>query len=92
MEKRYIGDLMLAAALLSYGAAYEGLDKSNPNRQKFIFTSPPKEIYCMEGIMPVRIENPTFDTFETKYVSNVLWFPPNYVGAVRRAKDAIYSR
>lgn len=92
MEKRYIGDLMLAAALLAYGATYEGLDKTNTNRQRFIFTSPPPEIYCTEGIMPIRIENPTFEIFETKYVSNKLWFPPTYVGAVRRAKDAIYSR
>jgi hypothetical protein len=91
MEKRYIGDLMMAAALLAYGAEFEGLDKRNTNRQRFIFTAPPSEIFCTDGNFPVRIENPTFSLFETKYVSELLWLPPGYVSAVRRAKDVIYS-
>ena len=92
MNKKYIGDLFLAAAYLSYGAELDSIDKTNPDRQKFVFTKPPKEIYCMEGITPVRIVDPTFELIEMKYVSNSLMFPPGFISAIRRAKDAIYSR
>ena len=92
MEKRCIGDLYLAAALLAYGAELESIDRSDKSRQKFIFSKPPREIYYMDGIMPIRVETPTFEVIEIKYVNRVLWYPPDFIGAIRRAKDAIYSK
>jgi len=92
MEKRIIGDLYVAAALLAYGATLESIDRTDRNRQKFIFSVPPNEIYYMDGIVPIRVENPSFDFIETKYVNEALWYPPSFIGAIRRAKDAIYSR
>lgn len=89
-EKR-IGDMYLAATFLAYGAELSKIDRTNPHRQIFCFTGQIPEIYIMDHITPVRIEEPTFDTVETKFIAKKIMFPPEFPNALRRIKAAIYS-
>jgi len=90
MEKG-IKDMYLAAALLAYDAELDRIDRSDVRRQEFIFATPPDEIYVKSGIVVLRIESPTFEDVETKFIAKTLFFPPSYPDALRRIKSAIHS-
>lgn len=84
-------DMNLAAALLAYGAELDHINRDNPSRQEFTFINPPNEIYIKSGIAVLRIEDPTFEDVETKFIARTLFLPPNYPDALRRIKSAIHS-
>lgn len=87
-----VSDMYLAAALLSYGAELEKVDKSDKRRQKFIFIGKVDKvlIYTDNGFYLI-IEEPSFAEIKSKYDSNRLFFPPAYPDAVRKIKSAIHS-
>lgn len=97
MEK-ITGDMYFAALLLAYGAEILRVDQSDRFRQKFYFTgvgqggsSLIREIYKLEGIVPIRIEKPDFETIENLFTCGKLMFPPNYPESLRRIKTRIHS-
>ena len=83
--------MYLAAALLAYDAELSRIDRSDTRRQEFIFAAPPEEIYIKSGIAVLRIENPSLEDVETKFIAKTLFFPPSYPDALRRIKSAIHS-
>ena len=83
--------MYLAATLLAYGATLENIDRTNPNRQIFTFSGDIEEIWVLSGHSILRIENPTFDTIETKFLGNKLVFPPTFIDCVRKIKSAIHG-
>ena len=90
MEKQ-IGDMYLASALLAYGASLVRIDRTNSRRLKFCFTGDVEEVYVLDGLAPVRVQDPTLDDVEARFISRTLMFPPDYPGAIRRIKAAIHS-
>lgn len=90
MEK-FIGDMYLAAALLSYGADMVRIDRSDTRRQKFVFSGEIKEVWVMEGLFPIRKVNPTFDEVQIAFTGDKLMFPPAYPDSVRKIKSAIHA-
>lgn len=86
-----IGDMYLAAALLSYGASLSQVDKSNLRRQKFFFEDVIKEIYVMDGSLPLRVVSPSIKSVEMYFVSKRLMFPPTYPDCLRSIKSSIHS-
>ena len=86
-----ISDMYLAATLLAYGATLENIDRTNPNRQVFEFSGGIEEIWVLSGHSILRIENPTFEIIETKFLGNKLVFPPTFIDCVRKIKSAIHG-
>ncbi len=87
-----VSDMYLAAALLSYGAELDRIDKSDKRRQKFIFVGKVEKvlIYTDNGFYLI-IEEPAFADIKSKYESKRLFFPPSYPDAVRSIKSSIHS-
>lgn len=86
-----ISDMYLAAALLAYGAELEGIDRSDPKRQKFRFSGEIKQVFTLSDNVVLRIESPSFDDVRTRFVGRTLVYPPSYVDAIRRIKAAIHD-
>ena len=86
-----ISDMYLVAALVSYGAEYVEVDRSNPRRQKFIFAEAPHEIYVQDGNHQVRIEKPTLDDVKIKFDNRMLWYPTSYPDVLRSIKSNIHG-
>jgi hypothetical protein len=85
-------EMYLAAALLSYGAELEDIDKTDINHKKFCFGGNIKQIFVLDSDHVVlRIVDPSFEDIKTKFVGQTLLFPPSYVDSVRRIKAAIYD-
>lgn len=83
--------MYLAATLLAYGATLENIDRTNPNRQVFDFSGEIAEIWVLSGHSILRIENPTFETIETRFIGATLVFPPMFIDCVRKIKSAIHG-
>jgi len=90
MEK-ITGDMYFAATLLAYGAELVKVDQTDQYRQKFYFSGVVEEIYKLNGIVPLRIELPDFETIENLFTCGKLMFPPSYPESIRRIKNRIYS-
>ena len=86
-----ISDMYLAATLLAYGATLDNIDRTNPNRQVFTFSGEIAEIWVLSGHSILRIETPTFEIIETKFLGNLLVFPPAFIDCVRKIKSAIHG-
>lgn len=91
-EEKFIGDMYLAAAFLSYKIPLTSVDRSVPRRQKFIFTKDfSLTIYTLHSGVVLAIQDATLDDIETNFASDTLMFPPSYPDAVRKIKSAIHS-
>lgn len=91
-EEKYIGDMYLAAAFLSYNIPLTHVDRSIPRRQKFTFTKDcPLTIYTIHSNVVLAVQNATLDDLETNFVSETLLFPPSYPNSVKRIKASIHS-
>jgi len=88
-----VGDMYLAAALLSYGASLKKVDRSDPKRQKFVFKQVvlPSIIIANDDVVVKEFPNPTLDDVETYYIARRLWLPPSYSDSVRNIKSAIHA-
>ena len=86
-----ISDMYLAATLLAYGATLESIDRTNPNRQVFSFSGEIEEIWVLSGHSILRIENPNFETIETRFLGGTIVFPPTFIDCVRKIKSAIHG-
>ena len=91
-EEFEVTDMYLAAAMMSYGAELDRVDKSDKRRQKFIFIGNINKVlvYTDNGFYIV-METPQFTDVESKYYAKRLFFPPSYPDAVRSVKSAIHS-
>lgn len=91
-EEKFIGDMYLAAAFLSYGISLTSINRTVPRRQKFTFTKDcPLTIYTIHSGIVLAVQNATLDDIETNFVSETLLFPPNYPDAIKRIKASIHS-
>ena len=92
MSKKQIGDMYLAAALLSYGADLQDVDRTDPRRQKFEFTGQVPNVVIIDSSHATSVlPEVSIREFETLFISKKLMFPPSYPDAIRRIKSAIYS-
>jgi hypothetical protein len=91
-EEKFIGDMYLAAAFLSYNIPLTSVDRTVPRRQKFIFTKTQSlTIFTLHSGVILSIQDASLEDIETNFVSDTLMFPPSYPDAVRRIKSAIHS-
>jgi hypothetical protein len=86
-----IGDMYLAAAILSYGAELVEVDKADRKRQKFFFSQEVDHVYVLDNGVPVRVESPKIKEIEIMYFSKRLLFLPNYPDCLRSIKSSIHS-
>ena len=92
MNEKQIGDMYLAAALVSYGASQIRIDKADRKHQKFIFEdNTVSEIWVMSGNIHLRVVNPDIKTIENYFFSKKLVYPPSYPDTIRSIKSAIHS-
>jgi hypothetical protein len=91
--EKSVGDMYLAAAFLSYGAALNRVDRKDEKRQKFIFSQAtlPSIIISDDDIQVKTFCQATLEDVETFFISKRLWLPPSYPDAVRGIKSAIHS-
>jgi len=91
-DKKQIGDMYLAAALLAYGADLQEVDRTDSRRQKFCFAGKISEVITLSpDTIPTKLFNISIEEFETLFISKKLMFPSSYPDAIRRIKSAIYS-
>jgi len=86
-------DMYLAGALLAYGGAYRGVDKSDVKRQRFIFDDELDiaTIYISNGTEIQNVSYPTYDEFCNYADSFKLLYPPNYPQALKKMKTIIHK-
>ncbi len=90
-EKR-VSDMYLAAALLSYGTKFVGVDRQDKARQKFRFEGMvPNTVIANEDVLLKTLKDIPIDEFETHYLARRVWLPPSYPDSVRQIKSAIHS-
>jgi len=91
-EERQIGDMYLAAALVSYGAEMVKIDKADKKHQKFVFAdNTVSEIWVESGNLHLRVVNPDIKAIENYFFSKKLVYPPSYPDTIRSIKSAIHS-
>jgi len=88
-----VKNMYLAAAMLSYGAQLDRVDRSNPKQQIFIFPLLLLSYIwvCENGVDVKRIANPSLDKVEVCFISKTLLYPSNYSDKIREIKSIIYS-
>jgi hypothetical protein len=93
MNEKEIGDMYLAAALVSYGANMLRIDKKDMKHQKFIFEdNTVSEIWVMSGTIHLRVVNPLIDEIKNYFTSKKLIYPPSYPDTIRSIKSEIHSK
>jgi hypothetical protein len=91
-NKKQIGDMYLAAALLAYGADLQEVDRTDSRRQKFCFAGKVLNVFILNpDLSPDKLPEISIEEFETLFISKKLMFPASYPDAIRRIKSAIYS-
>ena len=92
MSERKISDMYLAAALLSYGSNFIGVDRNEKQRQKFIFTGVvPNVVIAEEDVNLKNLKDVPIEAFEVHYIAGRVWLPPSYPASVKQIKSAIHS-
>lgn len=92
MNEKQIGDMYLAAALVSYGATMIRIDKADRKHQKFVFEdNTVSEIWVESGNIHLRVVNPIIKEIENYFFSKKLIYPPSYPDTIRSIKSAIHS-
>ena len=91
-EEKRVSDMYLAAALLSYGVKFVGVDRQDKTRQKFRFEGiVPNALIGENDVNLKPLKDIPIEEFETYYLSRRLWLPPSYPDSVRQIKSAIHS-
>lgn len=93
MKTKAVNDMYLVAALLSYGAKLERVDKENPKRQVFHFVN--GRIIVWEKISSNIISQVEFcelDQVELLFRSKRLMFLPDYHNFIRDTKSMIHAK
>jgi len=91
-EEKQIGDMYLAAALVSYGSTLIRIDKGDRKHQKFVFEdNTVSEIWVESGHIHLRVVTPAIKEIENYFFSKKLVYPPSYPDTIRSIKSAIHS-
>lgn len=91
-DVRNVSDMYLAAALLSCGVKFLGVDRQDKSRQRFKFEGlVPNAVIADDDIKLVNLKNIRIEEFEVYYISGRMWFPPSYPASVKQIKSAIHS-
>jgi hypothetical protein len=87
-----VTDMYLVATLISYGFKPDTIDTSDPDRQRYKFSSEEcRAVFVLvDGITPI-IKEMTADEIETYYITDKLLYPPKYPYTVKNVKYAIVS-
>ena len=92
MDEKQIGDMYLAAALVSYGATMIRIDKADRKHQKFVFVDGTiKEIWVESGNIHLKVVTPVIKEIENYFFSKKLVYPPSYPDTICSIKSAIHS-
>lgn len=91
-DQRKISDMYLAAALLSYGAKFVGVDRQDKARQKFRFEGVvPNTVIAENDVNLQNLKDIPIEEFEVHYIAGRVWLPPSYPASVKQIKSAIHS-
>lgn len=93
MKTKQVNDMYLVAALLSYGAELQKVDKENPSRQIFHFIDSPIKVWkLLDDNMITRIEFADLEQVEILFRSKKLMFLPDYHNFIRDTKSMIHAK
>jgi hypothetical protein len=85
-------DMYLVAALLSYGAEFTSIDRSDSRRQVFDFQDKPIAVYkFIEDCMVTKVEFIELSQVEILFQSGKLMFMPDYPNKIRNVKNIIMN-
>lgn len=93
MKTKPVNDMYLVAALLSYGAKLDSVDRENPKRQIFYFVD--SRIIVWEKISEniiTQVEFADLEQVELLFRSKRLMFLPDYHNFIRDTKSMIHAR
>ena len=93
MKTKQVNDMYLVAALLSYGAKLEKVDRENPKRQIFHFSD--ARIIVWEKISTniiSQVEFSDLEQVEILFRSKRLMFLPDYHNFIRDTKSMIHAK
>ena len=91
-EEKRISDMYLAAALLSSGVTFLGVDRVDKSRQKFIFKGVvPNVVIAKDDISLEKLSNISIDEYEMHFLARRIWYEPSYPDSIRTIKSAIHS-
>lgn len=86
-----ISDLYLISALVSYGLVAARIDRSEPNRQKFLFDNEIElPVYVSEN-GAVTQKNMRVEEIELYFLSDKLWFPGSYHKTLKEIRANIHG-
>lgn len=90
MDEKQVVDMYFAAALISYGLRYLRIDRTNVNRQKFVFPNTELEVLIDDE----EFSSPTWQTLpidqlEAHYHSQTLMYPGRFPECVKEIKNSI---
>lgn len=85
-----ISDMYLASVLISYGYAYERVDRSNPRRLKFMFQDKPCKVYILVDGEIAILEYKYIDQIEAAFHSKALMVMPRVFDDIRGIKSVIH--
>ena len=90
-KQRAVSDLYLIAVLSAYGIRALRIDRSNPNRQQFIFDGElTTSVHVLENGKTI-VRDLTVDQIETYFLVDSLWFPGNYTKALKDIRATIHG-
>ena len=93
MKTKAVNDMYLVAALLSYGAKLDRVDRENPKRQVFYFFD--NKIIVWEKVSEniiTQVEFSDLEQVEILFRSKRLMFLPDYHNFIRDTKSMIHAK
>lgn len=88
---RAISDLYLISALVSYGMVASRIDRTNPNRQKFMFNNETSIPVLISENGKVVEKHMKVEDIERYFLSEKLYFPGNYHRTLKEIRANIHG-
>lgn len=90
MAKNDVNDMYLAAALIAYGGKLLKIDRSDSNRQRFIFAQDNFVVWHVANGEVVK-KHATLEEVIVMHLGKTLCYPPTYPSTLREVKSVIHQ-
>ena len=91
MDTKTVGDVYLAAAMISYNVVLADIDRTDRRRQRFNFKNDREiDVFLLDD-NTVLTQSVDLDKLEAMFTCNRLMLPPIYPDCVKKLKSALYA-
>jgi len=91
MNDNQTSNMYLAAALVSYGAEIESVNRDNPRRLMWVFRTIPKFVYLLSDDEMETRSVESIDEIKALMASNKMLFMPNFVSSINHVKSYLFA-